>query len=136
MLFPVFTLSQNNSKNEREVRDTSSLPYSVPILSTPDSLFTSYTIIHLYFREPTNPLRRTLFFMPLLSPSHLYQNTAKIIFRIINLQLHLFNLNEDTEMNHIYVFVTIRYFTVSVLFIKPVRQKVELSLMEKLHNML
>lgn len=74
--------------------------------------------------------------MPLLSPSHLYQNTARTIFRIINLQLHLFNFNEDTEINHINVFVTIRYFTMSVLFIQPVRQKAELSLMEKLHTTL
>lgn len=35
-------------------------------------------------------------------------------FRIINSQLHLFNFNEETEMNHIYVFVSIRYFTMTI----------------------
>lgn len=73
--------------------------------------------------------------MPLLSPSQLYKKPARTIFRIINMQLHLSNFNEEIEMNHIYEFVSIRYFTMTVLFIHTVRQKVELSLMEKLDTM-
>lgn len=37
-------------------------------------------------------------------------------------------------MNHIYVFVSIRYFTMTVLFIHAARLKVEISLMEKLNT--
>lgn len=46
------------------------------------------------------------------------------MFRILNPQLHLFNFNEENEINHIYVFVSIIYFT--VLFVQPAWQKVDL----------
>lgn len=136
MIFPVFTppLANQQQKKKREKSETQALSLNLsqfrPLLILFSHLTQSFICTLGNLLIPLEEL-----FMPLLSPSRLYRNTARTIFRIINSQLHLLNLNEEAEMNHLYIFVSIIYLTITVLFIQPVRQKVELSLMEKLTKM-